>query len=98
MTNVARHYQLPELWMELIDRKRLAKLMAIQEVSPAALAKAAGWNSKTSVTRLLSGEYNGIKDADKCARIAKRLGVGIDDLFLTKISSHGGDNLQSRAS
>lgn len=73
--------------MELIDHKRLAKLMAIQEVSPAELARAAGWSSKTSVTRLLSGRYKVVRDTDKCARIAKRLGVGIDDLFLTKISS-----------
>lgn len=73
--------------MELIDPKRLAKLMAIQEVSPAELAKAAGWNSRTSITRLMSGEYRVVKDTNKCARIAKYLGVGIDDLFLTKMSS-----------
>jgi hypothetical protein len=78
--------------MELTNRKLLAKLMAIQEVSPAQLAKVAGWRSKTSVTRLLSGEYNVVKEPEKCARIAKHLGVGIDDLFLTKISSSTGDS------
>lgn len=84
--------------MELIDRKRLARLMAIQEVSPAQLAKAVGWNSRTSVTRLLSGEYKGIKDTDKCVRIAKYLGVGVDDLFMAKTSSTARDLEQRRAS
>lgn len=93
----SNRYQLPELWMELIDRKRLAKLMAIQEVSPAALAKVVGWNSKTSVTRLLSGEYNGIKDPEKCVRIAKHLGVGVDDLFLVKMSSVARDSEQRQS-
>jgi transcriptional regulator with XRE-family HTH domain len=97
MTTRPTRYQLPELWMELIDRKRLARLMAIQDVSPAQLAKVAGWSSKTSVTRLLSGEYNGIKDTEKCARIARHLGVGIDDLFMTKISSAAGDYDQKRS-
>lgn len=78
--------------MELIDRKRLARLMAIQEVSPAALAKAVGWESKTSVTRLLSGKAKVVKDANRAARIAKHLGVGTDDLFLTKVSSSAGDS------
>lgn len=83
--------------MQLIDRKRLAKLMTIQDVSPAALARVAGWSSKTSVTRLLSGEYNAIKDTEKCVRIAKHLGVGIDDLFLAKISSAAGDSEERRS-
>lgn len=90
-------YQLPELWMELIDRKRLARLMAIQEVSPQQLARAVGWKSKTSVLRLLSGEYNGIKDTEKCVRIARHLGVGVDDLFMTKISSLTGDYEQRKS-
>lgn len=89
MTTTPIRFQLPELWMQLIDKKRLAKLMAIQEVSPFMLARAVGWKSKTSVVRLLAGDYNSV-DPDKGARIAKYLGVGVDDLFLTKISSDTG--------
>lgn len=89
MSTLTIRSQLPELWMQLIDKKRLAKLMTIQEVSALMLARAAGWKSKTSVVRLLSGEYNSV-DPAKAARIAKYLGVGIDDLFLVKISSDAG--------
>lgn len=85
-TPTITRYELPELWMELISRKRLAKLMAVQEVSPMQLAQAVGWRSRTSVTRLLNGHYNSV-DTEKAARIAKFFGVGIDDLFLTKVST-----------
>lgn len=96
MATLPIRFQLPELWMQLIDKKRLAKLMTIQEVSPFMLARAAGWKSKTSVVRLLNGDYNSV-DTDKAARIAKYLGVGVDDLFLVKISSDTGASEQRRS-
>lgn len=97
MGTLPTRFQLPELWMQLIDRKRLAKLMTIQEVTPFMLARAAGWKSKTSIVRLLNGAYNSV-DTDKAARIAKYLGVGIDDLFLTKVSSDTGDSDRRKVS
>lgn len=96
MTTLSIAFQLPELWMQLIDKKRLAKLMAIQEVSPFQLARGVGWKSKTSVVRLLSGDYNAVTP-DKAVRIAKYLGVGIDDLFLAKTSSDTGATAERRS-
>ena len=90
MRTLPMNYRPPEMWMQLIDRKRLAKLMAIQEVSPLTLARAVGWRSKTSVVRLLNGDYNAV-DSDKAARIAKFFGVGVDDLFVVKMSSGTGE-------
>lgn len=72
--------------MELADRKKLARLMVIQEVSQRELALAAGWRSHSYLGRLLRGEVKTL-DTKPAARIAKRLGVGVDDLFLVKVSS-----------
>lgn len=71
------------IWMVLRNRKALAKLMAIQEVSQRDLAAAAGWRSHSYVGRLLRGEVNRL-EVEPALRIANFLGVGVDDLFLTK--------------
>lgn len=76
----------PELWMILRDRKRLAKLMVIQGVSSRELARAAGWKSHSYLNRLLRGEVTSLK-TDPALRIAHHLGVGVDDLFLTRVST-----------
>lgn len=80
------NHRLPEIWMQLIDRKRLARLMAIQGVSARGLARAAGWKSHSYMNRLLAGEVNTL-EVEPAVRIAKYLGVGTDDLFLTRVSS-----------
>lgn len=72
--------------MQLKDRKKLAKLMVIQEVSQRELALAAGWRSHSYLGRLLRGEVSTL-DTDPAVRIAHYLGVGTDDLFLAKTSS-----------
>lgn len=90
--------RIPEIWMQLIDRKRLARLMAIQGVSARQLAKAAGWKSHSYMNRLLRGEVNTL-EVEPAVRIAKHLGVGTDDLFLTRLSSDvGRQSAQERAS
>lgn len=70
--------------MELIDRKRLQKLMVIQGVSNRQLAKAAGWKSHSYMNRLVAGAVKTLEVEPAC-RIAKHLGVGVDDLFLAKV-------------
>lgn len=75
--------------MVLKDRKQLAKLMVIQGVSGRQLAKAAGWKSHTYLQRLLRGEVKTL-DTDPALRIAHKLGVGVDDLFLLRVSSDAG--------
>jgi transcriptional regulator with XRE-family HTH domain len=72
--------------MVLTDRKKLAKLMAIQEVSQRDLAEAAGWRSHSYLGRLLRGEVNTL-EPEAAVRIAHFLGVGTDDLFMARSSS-----------
>jgi transcriptional regulator with XRE-family HTH domain len=72
--------------MVLTDRKKLAKLMAIQEVSQRDLAEAAGWRSHSYLGRLLRGEANTL-EPEAAVRIAHFLGVGTDDLFMARSSS-----------
>lgn len=72
--------------MVLTDRKKLAKLMVIQDVSQRELAKAAGWKSHSYLGRLLRGEVNTL-DLEPAVRIAMYLGIGTDDLFVARSSS-----------
>lgn len=77
---------LPEIWMKLTNRKLLLKLMAIQGVSARGLAKAAGWKSHSYMNRLLAGQVETL-EIEPAVRIAKYLGVGIDDLFMARTST-----------
>lgn len=87
--------QLPGIWMKLIDRKRLAKLMAIQGVSARQLAKAAGWRSHSYMNRLLAGEVATL-EVEPAVRIAEYLQVGVDDLFMPRTSSVTGRSDRGR--
>ncbi|MGV2950857.1 helix-turn-helix domain-containing protein [Glutamicibacter sp. PAEs-4] len=71
--------------MELRDRKMLQRLMIVQEVSNRGLAKAAGWKSHSYMNRLVNGEVKTL-EPEPALRIAKFLGVGVEDLFLTHVS------------
>lgn len=81
--------QLGEVYMELIDRKRLAKLMVIQGVSQRDVAQAAGWKAHSYVGRLLRGEVKNL-EIEPAVRIAAFFGVGVDDLFLTRTTRNAG--------
>lgn len=76
----------PEVWMRLHDRKRLAKIMAIQGVSARKLAEEVGYKSHAYITRLLRGEITNLTP-ERATRVALYLGVGIDDLFMPEGSS-----------
>lgn len=73
--------------MELIDPKKLRKLMVIQDVSQRELALAAGWTTHSYLGRLLRGEAKTL-NTDPALRIAHYLGVPSDDLFLTQMSTN----------
>lgn len=88
---------LMEIYMLLKDRKQLAKLMVIQGVSARQLAKVAGWKSHSYMNRLLAGDVRTLS-TDPALRIAHHLGVGVDDLFLVKVSSHDGRSMERKAS
>lgn len=78
-----------EVYMLLKDRKRLARLIEIQEVSKRSVARAAGWGSHTYLLRLLSGEARWV-DVEPAVKIATFLGVDVQDLFLPKTTSEVG--------
>ncbi len=80
---------LPGIWMKLTDRKRLAKLMAIQGVSARRLALAAGWKSHSYMNRLLAGDVTTL-EVEPAVRIAEFLQVGVDDLFMPRTSNSAG--------
>lgn len=74
-----------EFWMELRDRTLLTELMETQQVSARSLARDAGWSSHTYLQRLLRGEVTTLK-AEPAARIAFRLGVPFNLLFVARAS------------
>lgn len=78
-----------EVYMLLTDRKRLARLIVIQDVSKRSVARAAGWKSHTYLLRLLSGAATTV-EPDHAVRIATFLGVDVADLFTPKVTSSGG--------
>lgn len=71
--------------MVLTNRKKLATIMTIQEVSQRELAEAIGWKSHSYLGRLLRGEVASLDEAG-AVRIAKYLGVPVEDLFATRMS------------
>jgi transcriptional regulator with XRE-family HTH domain len=76
--------------MKLRDPQLLARLMQDADdgagISQRELAIAAGWRSHSYMARLLRGEATNLKP-QPAARIAKRLRVPIDLLFVTKLST-----------
>lgn len=72
--------------MQVIDLKRIQKLMVIQDVSARQLAEGVGYASHSYVTRILRGEITTVTP-ERAARIARFFGVGIDDLFVPRLSS-----------
>ncbi len=81
--------------MRVIDPKRILKLMAIQDVSARTLADAVGYSSHSYITRILRGEITTVTP-ERAARIARFFGVGIDDLFVPRLSSDSGRNSKQR--
>lgn len=91
--------KLPEMYMKVIDPKKIVKLMVIQDVTQRELAEAA-WGEGAShsyLGRVLRGEVKtGIKP-EAAARIAHYLGVGIDDLFVARLSTDDGQSVRRRS-
>lgn len=72
--------------MILKDPKVLAKLLVIQGISQRQLAEDIGWRSHSYLGRLIRGEVKTL-EPEPAIRIACRLGVGVDDLFLARVST-----------
>lgn len=86
---------LGELYMILRDRKKLQSVMIVQEISQRELARAAGYKSHSYLGRLLRGEVKTL-DGDAALRIAHRLGLPVNDLFLTRVSDPSGHKGHSK--
>ncbi len=84
-----------EVYMQLHNRKRLARLIEIQEVSKRQVARAAGWRSHTYLLRLLSGDVNTL-EPEHAVKIATFLGVDVADLFTPRVSSGAGEVVKQR--
>jgi transcriptional regulator with XRE-family HTH domain len=87
-THPLRHL---EVWMQIKDPKKIAKLMVIQGISHRDMAEAVGYKSHGHIGRIFRGEI-GTVTPEKAALIANVLGVGVDDLFLVRVSSDAGHN------
>lgn len=83
--------------MDVRDPKKIAKLMVIQGVSQRTLATQAGYRSHAYMGRILRGEVKSL-DPAAAARIAKFLGVGVDDLFLVRVSNDARQTIERKIS
>ena len=72
--------------MRVTDLKRLKKLMLIQGVSARQLADVCGYKSHAYITRILRGEITTVTP-ERAVRIARHLEVGVDDLFMPRLST-----------
>lgn len=88
--------KLPELYMKVLDPKKIKRLMVIQGVTQRQLAEAAGWGSHSYLGRILRGKVKSIQ-RDPALRIAYHLGVGLDDLFVTRLSTDTEQNAKRRS-
>jgi transcriptional regulator with XRE-family HTH domain len=72
--------------MQVRDRKKIARLMVIQDATQVDVAGAAGWNSHSIVGRILRGEVTTVTP-ERAIRIANFFQVPVDDLFVTRVST-----------
>ncbi|QZT61295.1 helix-turn-helix domain-containing protein [Mycolicibacterium austroafricanum] len=97
MSTPLQKLNLGEVYMEIRDRKKLARLMIVQEETQRSLSAAAGWRSHSYLGRLLRGEAKTL-DTDAALRIAHKLRVPVDDLFVVRVDSNPGVNDQRSGS
>lgn len=83
--------------MKVLDPKKIRKLMVIQSVTYRELAAAVYGEGSTHayVGRILRGEVTTIKP-EHALRIAEYLGVGVDDLFVTRLSTDTAQTVKRR--
>lgn len=75
--------------MLVIDPKKIRKLMVLEGYSVLAFSREVGYKSPTHLRRILSGEHKTVTP-DKAARIARALNVGVDRLFVPRLSTDAG--------
>lgn len=83
--------RLAEIYMRVIDPKKIQKLLLIQGVTHRELALAVGYKSHAYIGRIVRGDITTVTP-EKAARIANYFSVGIDDLFVPRLSTDAGRN------
>lgn len=83
--------------MILRDRRKLARLMTIQDVTHRDLARVAGYSAHSYISRLVRGEVTSLR-TDPALRIAHHLNVAVEDLFLPGASSEDGQTVPEQSS
>jgi transcriptional regulator with XRE-family HTH domain len=81
--------------MRVKDPKHIQRLMVIQDLSARQLARAAGYASHSYMTRILRGEIVNVTP-NRAARIARCLQVGVDDLFVARLSTDTRQNVRHK--
>lgn len=81
--------------MRVKDPKQIKKLMVIQNVSARTLAEKVGYKSHAYVARILRGEITTVTP-ERAARIARFFGVGVDDLFVPRLSTDASQSAKKR--
>ena len=81
--------------MRVSDPNKIKKLLVIKDVSARQLATAVGYRSHAYITRILRGEIKTVTP-EKAARIAAFLEVGVDDLFVARLSTDAAQNVKKR--
>jgi len=79
--------------MKVRDRKKLQRLMIVQDVSHRELAEAVGWKSHSYVGRICRGQITNVQP-EPALRMAKFFGVGVEDLFLTEVDNEHGRSVK----
>lgn len=81
--------------MRVLDPKRIRKLMVIKGISQRQLAAVLGWESHSYLGRILRGKIKSVQP-DVAARIAEYLEVGMDDLFVPRVTSDAAQTAKRR--
>lgn len=87
---------LGELYMIVRDHTKFASVVLVQDITQRELAEAAGWESHTYLGRLLRGEAKTLSD-EAALRIAHKLGLPVDMLFMTVVSEKTGQAVQTKS-
>jgi len=87
---------LGELYMIVRDHAKFASVVLVQDISQRELAEAAGWSSHAYLGRLLRGEAKTLSD-EAALRIAHKLGMPVDLLFMTVVSEKTGQPVQTKS-
>lgn len=87
---------LGEVWMQVRDHRKLARLALIQDATHRQIAEAVGWKSHSYVGRIMRGEVRTV-DPEAAVRICHYFGVAVDDFFMTKSSKNPARHVQDAA-